>query len=154
MFAMTPNPTRDDRGRRAILAVGALAVSLGVLHHLEHLIRGHVGWPVTGEINGFTFSLLLYPVALVGLALTASGRNVGWYHAVTAATGFLLVAATHFGPVAPDPVGETHRHYEATAPLFGWVAVGIVVALLASLVALFALGIRAHARRQPTPAAA
>jgi hypothetical protein len=39
----------------------ALAMSLG--HHLDHLVRGNaVSWPLTGQVNAFTFSLGVYPV--------------------------------------------------------------------------------------------
>jgi hypothetical protein len=48
----------------------AAAMSLG--HHLDHLIRGNaVGWPVTDQVNAFTFSLVVYPVIATGQAAAA-----------------------------------------------------------------------------------
>ncbi|GAA1750513.1 hypothetical protein [Kocuria aegyptia] len=51
-----------------------IALVLAVGHHLDHIIRGnHVGWPLTAEVNAFTFSLIIYPLILTGLALSRAG---------------------------------------------------------------------------------
>ena len=51
----------------------AMFMSLG--HHIDHVIRGnHVGWPLTAEVNAFTYSLGVYPLILLGLFLYRSNR--------------------------------------------------------------------------------
>jgi hypothetical protein len=40
-----------------------LLLFVGILHHLDHILRyDHSGWPFRPEITPFTFSLLVYPV--------------------------------------------------------------------------------------------
>lgn len=61
--------------RRWILLTLAFVFSFGALHHLDHLVCGnHVGWPVTGELNPFTYSLMAYPLFALGLAAMTRGR--------------------------------------------------------------------------------
>jgi hypothetical protein len=44
---------------------------LGVLHHIDHIVRGnHVGWPLIAEVTPFTYSLAVYPLGFIGLYLT------------------------------------------------------------------------------------
>jgi hypothetical protein len=51
----------------------AMFMSLG--HHIDHVFRGNqVGWPLTAEVNAFTYSLGVYPLILLGLYLYSSGR--------------------------------------------------------------------------------
>lgn len=64
---------------------------LGIAHHVDHIIRGnHVGWPITAEVNPFTYSLAVYPLfgyvafavvlALIGPAVVGSVYGaVLWY---------------------------------------------------------------------------
>ena len=38
-------------------------VPLGILHHIDHVLRGdHAGWPFRPEVTAFTFTLLIYPI--------------------------------------------------------------------------------------------
>ncbi|MFC7137277.1 hypothetical protein ACFQRB_14140 [Halobaculum litoreum] len=67
----TGTPSADDSWPgslrpRAYLLFG-VATLLGLAHHLDHVIRGnHVGWPITPEVNPFTYSLLIYPLVVGG----------------------------------------------------------------------------------------
>ncbi len=72
------------------------AASLGALHHLDHLVRGYAGWPATGEVNAFTYSLAMYPVVAFELHLAHRGRNMRRYRMTFAVVAFALVAAVHF----------------------------------------------------------
>jgi hypothetical protein len=52
-----------------------LAAALSLGHHIDHVIRHNaVGWPLTGEVNAFTLSLVIYPVIITGLLLYRAGR--------------------------------------------------------------------------------
>ena len=66
----------DSRGPNRILyGLIFLAMFLSLGHHIDHIIRGNnVGWPLTAEVNAFTYSLGIYPLILLGLCLYASGR--------------------------------------------------------------------------------
>jgi hypothetical protein len=98
--------------RRWLLALGIAGIFLGLLHHTDHVIRGnHVGWPLTPEVNPFTFSLLLYPLALVGLYMTGRGRLSAGYWLFTAVLGFGLLASTHLGPFALEPLHDITTPY-------------------------------------------
>ena len=69
-----------DRLAEALVAL-ALALSLG--HHLDHVLRGqHLGWPLTDEVTPFTYSLVIYPLALLGFVLTRTGRAGPGYWAL------------------------------------------------------------------------
>ncbi len=60
---------------RILYALIFLAMFLSLGHHIDHIIRGNnVGWPLTAEVNAFTYSLGIYPLILLGLYLYASGR--------------------------------------------------------------------------------
>ncbi len=131
--------------RRATAAV-VMATAFGLLHHLDHVIRGVAGWPVGGDVNGFTYSLLMYPVIAFELSLAARGRPLHGYRMAVAVVGFIFVAAVHFGPVAVDPLGHVYASYDS--PLAGSAAVAAVVALLASLILLFVLAHRSRPGRR------
>jgi hypothetical protein len=110
----------------------ALGLSLG--HHLDHLIRGNaVGWPVTDEVNAFTFSLVVYPVIATGLWLYRAGRVGAGFWALVSGGGAVFVAAVHFGPAPAEPPELILGGYDP--PILGWLAFG----WLASFVALLAI---------------
>jgi hypothetical protein len=49
--------------RRILYGLTYLAASLSLAHHTDHVIRYNaVGWPLTGEVNAFTMSLIIYPI--------------------------------------------------------------------------------------------
>lgn len=46
----------------------ALAVVVGVLHHIDHVLRvDHSGWPFLPIVTPFTYSLIAYPLLLAVL---------------------------------------------------------------------------------------
>ena len=43
-----------------------LSGGLGVLHHIDHILRfDHSGWPFRDIVTPFTYSLLVYPLLAV-----------------------------------------------------------------------------------------
>jgi len=100
------------------------ALALAALHHLEHVLRGtHVGWPVNGEVNTFTYTLAIYPVVLLGFVVRSAR-----YWLFAAAGGLALLTAVHLFIERP---GEIVGGYEQ--PLAGVVALAVLVALIALL---------------------
>ena len=72
-------PTNNSLTRLFYLFVLAPTL-LGAAHHIDHSIRGnHVGWPLTPEVNAFTYSLGIYPLLAGSLyrhsRQSASGAN-------------------------------------------------------------------------------
>ena len=52
---------RPAQWRRGLLVLGALVTLFGVLHHMDHVVRGnHSGWPFKEAVTPFTFSLLWF----------------------------------------------------------------------------------------------
>ena len=97
----------------------AMFMSLG--HHIDHIIRGNnVGWPLTAELNAFTYSLGIYPLILLGLYLYASGRVGRGFWALLSGSGALFVAWIHFGPAAVEPPSDIINLYEPR--IIGWLA--------------------------------
>jgi len=97
-----------------------LAAALSLGHHLDHLIRHNaVGWPLTGQVNAFTISLVVYPVIATGLLLYRAGRvGSGFWALVSgggAVTPLLLVSAqlAEASPSRPTPFPHTVTGTEA-----------------------------------------
>ena len=119
----------QDRMVYGLIYLAAL-MSLG--HHIDHAIRGnHVGWPLTAEVTPFTYSLGVYPLILLGLALTWSRRAGPGYWALLSGAGAVFVAAIHFGPAAVEPPADIIGLYEPR--LLGWLAFAWLVAFVAVL---------------------
>ena len=162
-----PNPVL--RCRLLLLAVGVLV--FGLIHHLDHSIRGnHVGWPLVSEVTPFTFSLLLvYPFLLLGIWLTLRGRVWAGYWLAFALVVLALVTFVHFVPLegyeSPSdiwtPYADPLRYAETTAPagwakffredydpyaspLWGALALADLAFLVATLLALVVTALRAH----------
>ena len=124
-----------------LLALTALAVVLAVGHHVDHAIRGnHVGWPLTGEVNAFTFSLGIYPAIAIGLALYLAGRVGPGFWAFLSGGGAVFLAFIHFGPQAVEPPGDIIDVH--ASPVIGWLAFGWLVALVGVLIVTFAYELR------------
>ncbi len=120
---------------RTLYGLIALAALLSLGHHLDHAIRGnHVGWPLTTEVTPFTYSLGVYPLILLGLALSRSRRVGPGYWALLAGAGALFVTAIHFGPAAIEPPADIITLYEPR--LIGWFAFAWLVAFVAVLTGL------------------
>jgi hypothetical protein len=119
---------------RLLYALIFLAMFMSLGHHLDHAIRGnHVGWPLTAEVNAFTYSLGIYPLILLGLYLYASGRVGPGYWAILSGSGALFVAAIHFGPAAVEPPADIIDLYEVR--IVGWLAFLWLVVFVMVLVA-------------------
>ncbi|SDN11519.1 hypothetical protein SAMN04487949_3421 [Halogranum gelatinilyticum] len=109
--------------------VFALATLLGLAHHADHVIRGnHVGWPVTPEVNPFTYSLAIYPLVVLGFALSLTGRGGARYWTVVMTAGAAMLVFFHLSPWAVEPPGDVILPY--ADPLWGYVAFVILLALV------------------------
>lgn len=111
----------------------AAAVVLSVIHHIDHVLRGHTGWPVAGDVNAFSYSLLVYPVIAAGFLLARRGwmGSRGW--ALLAGGGAVFVIAVHLGPAAGDSIDRIAPEY--SSPIAGTAAVVLLGAFVAVLVA-------------------
>ncbi|MEX5234263.1 hypothetical protein [Kocuria arenosa] len=119
---------------RRLYALILLALVLAVGHHLDHIVRGnHVGWPLTLEVNAFTFSLIIYPLILTGLALSRAGFIGPGTWVFLSGGGAIFLTVIHFGPWAIEPPGDIIDLYDP--PLIGWLAFGWLLALIAVLIA-------------------
>ena len=106
---------------RVLYGLIFLAMFMSLGHHIDHIIRGnHVGWPLTAEVNAFTYSLGVYPLILLGLYLYRSGKVGPGFWALLSGSGALFVAAIHFGPAAVEPPADIINIYEAR--IVGWLA--------------------------------
>ena len=120
-------------GNRRLYALILIALVLALGHHLDHIIRGnHVGWPLTGEVNAFTFSLIIYPLILTGLALSRAGVIGPGTWVFLSGGGAIFLTVIHFGPWAVEPPGDIIGLYDP--PLIGWLAFGWLLALIAVLI--------------------
>lgn len=119
---------------RRLYALIIVALVLAMGHHLDHIIRGnHVGWPLTGEVNAFTFSLIIYPLILTGLVLSRAGVIGPGTWVFLSGGGAVFLTVIHFGPWAVEPPGDIIGLYDR--PLIGWLAFGWLLALIAVLIA-------------------
>ena len=108
----------------------AAAMSLG--HHLDHAIRHNaVGWPLTEEVNTFTWSLGIYPIIGTGLLAYRAGRVGPGFWALVSGGGAAFVSAVHFGPVAVEPPERILGGYDP--PVLGWLAFAWLVTFVAVL---------------------
>src|SRR6266511_3546350 len=90
-----------------------LAAFLSLGHHIDHAIRGnHVGWPLTGEVNAFTYSLAIYPAILTGLYLYRTGRVGPGFWVFLSGGGLIFLTAIHLSPVAIEPPGDIIGMYD------------------------------------------
>ncbi|CAN5221429.1 hypothetical protein BH20ACT9_BH20ACT9_09170 [soil metagenome] len=123
--------------------IGAATI-LSLTHHVDHVLRGATGWPLTGDFNPFTYSLFVYPVIAVGVTLSLRGTVGPRFWSFLSAGGALFVGAVHLGPVAGDALAEIPGQY--ASPLAGAVALGLLAAFVAVLVGTFLYEIRLASR--------
>ncbi len=131
-------------GLRSWLLIAAAGVTVfGILHHVDHVVRGnHSGWPFEEAVTPFTFSLLVYALLLPGLYLTARGRLMAGYWLFTAVVALALVISVHFvGEEREAPVPDIYRVYDS--PAVGFLALADLAALIVSLAVLAVVAIRA-----------
>lgn len=120
-------------GDRRLYVLIFLAALLALGHHIDHIIRGNnVGWPVTTEVNAFTYSLAIYPVILIGLLLYRSHRVGPGFWVFLSGGGAVFLAAIHFGPWAVEPPREIVDLYQPR--ILGWLAFAWLLMLIAVLV--------------------
>jgi hypothetical protein len=80
--------------RRILYGLTYLAATLSLAHHIDHVIRHNaVGWPLTGEVNAFTMSLIIYPIIITGLLLYQAGRVGPGFWALVSGGGAVFVSA-------------------------------------------------------------
>lgn len=122
-----------------------LAAFLALGHHVDHIIRGNnVGWPVSREVNAFTYSLAIYPVIATGLALYRARRVGPGFWALISGAGALFLAFIHFAPGGIEPPREIIDFYELRA--LGWFAFAWLLGLIGVLVITCIYEIRAWRR--------
>jgi len=127
-------PTTDTTLTRGFYAFVLVPTLLGAAHHVDHVVRGnHVGWPLTPEVNPFTYSLAIYPLLAVSVYLTATRRVEARYWAGFFAFSAGMLAYFHVSPWAVEPPRDVIVPYEHAA--FGYLAFAILLALIASVVA-------------------
>jgi hypothetical protein len=117
-------------------------------HHVDHVVRGnHSGWPFEEVVTPFTFSLLIYALLLPGLYMTWRGRLIAGYWLFTAVVLIALVISVHFvGEDREAPIRDIYAVYEN--PVVGFLALTDLTVLIASLVVLAGLAIRALLTRR------
>ncbi|HZD02815.1 MAG TPA: hypothetical protein VFA46_22270 [Actinomycetes bacterium] len=109
-----------------------LAAALSLGHHLDHVIRHNaVGWPLTGQVNAFTLSLVVYPVIAAGLLGYRAGRVGPGFWALVSGGGAVFVSAVHLGPMAVEPPELILGAY--APPILGWLAFTWLVGFVAVL---------------------
>ncbi|RAM49862.1 MAG: hypothetical protein C6Y22_20320 [Hapalosiphonaceae cyanobacterium JJU2] len=70
----------------------AVTLSLGILHHIDHILRAdRSGWPFISDVTPFTFSLLVYPLFL-SVFLT---RSYPWYRVVAITFAYIATQMGH-----------------------------------------------------------
>ena len=107
------NTPEKPKLRRWIVLTLASLVVFGTLHHIDHLVRGnHVGWPAVSEVNPFTYSLMAYPLFVVGLAALTRGRVWAGYWFAYGLMALVLVGTTHFiPPFIAEPIRDVYLPY-------------------------------------------
>ena len=130
--------------RRSLLILGCVVTVFGLLHHVDHAIRGnHSGWPFQEAVTPFTFSLLIYALILPGLYATWRGHMIAGYHLFVALVGLALVFSVHFvGEEREAPVSDIYEVYGS--PMAGLLALVVLAGLFLGLAALAVVAFRAH----------
>lgn len=102
------------------------------MHHVDHVVRHNaVGWPLTGEVNAFTVSLVIYPIIVTSLLLYRAGRVGPGFWALVSGGGAVFVSVVHFGSTALEPPETILDGYDS--PVLGWSAFTLLVTFVAVL---------------------
>ena len=127
--------------RRWLLIAAAAVTIFGLIHHLDHVVRGnHSGWPFQEEVSPFTFSLLIYALLVPGLYLSLRGRLIAGYWLFTAVVLFAVVTLAHFvGSEREAPIRDIYAAYES--PAWGFLALLDLAAIYAGLALLAGVAI-------------
>lgn len=70
----------------------------------------------------------MYPLILLGVALTRRSRVGPGYWALLTGAGLLFVGLVHFGPLAVEPPADILSPYRS--PVAGWLALGWLLLFL------------------------
>lgn len=125
-------PTDETSLTRLFYLFMFVPMVLGAGHHFDHIIRGnHIGWPLTPEVNAFTYSLAIYPLFAVSLYLTLTRRVEARYWAGFFAFSAGMLAYFHISPWAIEPPRDVIVPY--ANPIIGYLAFGLLLALIASV---------------------
>jgi hypothetical protein len=117
---------------RILYRLTFVAAALSLAHHVDHAIRHNaVGWPLTGDANAFTASLVIYPVIITGLLLYRAGWVGPGFWALVSGGGACFVSAVHFGPSAVEPPALILEGY--SSPILGWLAFTLLVTFVSVL---------------------
>jgi hypothetical protein len=138
-----PQPVHVKLRTRLLIGAGCTTI-FGILHHVDHVVRGnHSGWPFEKVVTPFTFSLLIYALLLPGLYLTAKGRLMAAYWLFTAVLGLTLLVWVHFVPtrVYEAPIRDIYGVYDS--PVVGFLAVADLTVLIASAAVVAGVAIQA-----------
>lgn len=93
-----------------------ISMVLGIRYHADQVLRGnYTGWPFTADVTLFSFSLLFYPLALIGLVLSATGKVGPRYWIVLGIAATTSFFFAHFSPWA----GETPVQLAQNFPIEG-----------------------------------
>ena len=126
-------PIKDTSLTRAFYLFVLVPTILGIAHHIDHVIRGnHVGWPLTPEVDEFTYSLAIYPLLVISLYLTSIRRVEARYWAGFFAFSAGMLAYFHISPWAVEPPQDVMVPY--SNPVAGYLAFGIALALIVSVI--------------------
>jgi hypothetical protein len=139
--AAEARPVRD-RWWRSLLVLGVGVTVLGVLHHVDHVVRGnHSGWPFQEEVTPFTFSLLIYALLLPGIYMNLRGRvAAGWWLFVSLVALALVFSAHFVGADREAPIRDIYAVYDN--PVWGVLALVVLYGLVLGLVAVVVTAVR------------
>ena len=117
-----------------LLALIGVATLLSAAHMVDHAIRDELSrWP-PGDLAVFAIvTVVLYGAIAAGIYLYVKGTVGPRFWAVFSFLGVLLGWASHFSPFTDQPVSYILNAYNYG--LAGWLAVGVLVALMLALAA-------------------
>src|SRR3712207_6240022 len=117
-----------DRLRWVLLVLGVIVTVFGVLHHVDHVVRGnHSGWPFREAVTPFTLSLLVYALLLPGIYMNLRGGVVAIHGGGGAGSGRVRALPGRGGARGPDPghLRRLRRSYVGLAGARGVVRAGV-----------------------------
>jgi hypothetical protein len=146
--AAVPSPAPTSRWTPAE-KLGLLTLALGVLHHIDHVLRvDHSGWPFTPAVTPFTYSLSVYPA----IAIILFAR--GWPRLRIALAGLLALFPTLAHIFLETPANQyvtwaarPERNWlGVSSPLLGVSAVVLTVLLSLCAAATFVAFVKSRGR--------
>ena len=115
-------------GYRLVLVITGLSIA----HHVDHVVRGVTGWPLSGGFNPFSASLFVYPVIGAGLLLSRRRRVGARFWALLAGGAALFIVLVHVGPTAGDSVSNIPDQYGS--PVAAVVSLLVLALFVAALI--------------------